>query len=179
GSEGVTVLSAPCGLVRDLCTAHEMLLHQVPGAGRSLRFYGLDLDFEGRVLEEARRRARAAGVPIRLVQANILDDTAWSCLRRQAGPLAVVNCIGLAPWLSPDEVAGLLRRSAVNLRVGGYVLLDRFSQGKHNKLGDGAEIRAHYHTDEAYRDYFRASGLILEARETLGDDEGMGYVLRK
>jgi hypothetical protein len=179
GSERVTVLSAPCGLVRDLCTAHEMLRHQDPGAGGSLRFYGLDLDFEGRVLDEARRRARAAGVPIRLVQANILDDTTWSWLRQEAGPLAVVNCIGLAPWLSPDEVAELRRRFAVNLRVGGYVLLDRFNQGKHNKLGEGAEIRAHYHTDDAYRDYFRASGLILEARETLGDDEGMGYVLRK
>jgi hypothetical protein len=177
--ERVTVLSAPCGLVRDLCTTYEMLLRLDPDSARGLRFYGLDLDFEGRVLEEARRRASAAGVPIRLVQANILDDSAWSWLRREAGPLAVVNCIGLAPWLSPDEVAGLLPRFAVHLRVGGYLLLDRFNQGKHNKLGEGAEIHAHYHTDDAYRDYFRSSGLVLEARETLGDDEGMGYLLRK
>jgi hypothetical protein len=179
GNEQVTVLSAPCGLVRDLCVTYKSLRHQAPDHGRSFRFYGLDLDFEGRVLEEARRRARTAGVPIRLVQANILDDATWSWLRREAGPLAVVNCVGLAPWLGPDEVAELLRRFAVHLRVGGYILLDRFNQGKHNKLGEGAEIHAHYHTDDAYRDYFRASGLILKARETLGGDEGMGYLLRK
>jgi hypothetical protein len=179
GSDRVAVLSAPCGLARDLCTAYEMARRQTPDAGRRLRFYGLDLDFEGRVLEEARRRTREAGVPVRLVQADILDHTTWSWLGEQDGPFAVMNCIGLAPWLSPDELAGLLRRFAAHLCVGGYVLLDRFNRGKHDKLGEGAEIHAHYHTDEAYRDYFRASGLTLQACETLGEGEGMGYLLRK
>jgi hypothetical protein len=179
GTDRVAVLSAPCGLVRDLCTTYEMIRRQTPDVGRRLRLYGLDLDFEGRVLEEARRRARAVGVPIRLVQGDILDDTTWFWLGEQGVPFAVVNCIGLAPWLSPDELAGLLRRFAAHLRVGGYVLLDRFNRGKHNKLGEGAEIHARYHTDEEYRDYFRASGLILQACEPLGDGEGMGYLLRK
>jgi hypothetical protein len=179
GADRVAVLSAPCGLARDLCTAYEMVRRPTPDAGQRLRFYGLDLDFEGRVLAEARRRAQAAGVPVRLVQANILDDTTWSWLGDQDGPFAVINCIGLAPWLSPDELAGLLRRFTAHLRAGGCVLLDRFNRGKHNKLGEGAEIHAHYHTDEAYRDYFGASGFIPQACVALGDGEGMGYLLRK
>jgi SAM-dependent methyltransferase len=179
GTDRVAVLSAPCGLTRDLCTAYEMVRREAPDAGRRLRLYGLDLDFEGRVLEEAHRRAGAAGVPVRLVQADVLDDTTWSWLGEQDGPFAVMNCIGLAPWLSPEELAGLLRRFAAHLRPGGYVLLDRFNRGKHDKLGEGAEIHAHYHTDAAYRDYFEASGLTLQECEPLGDGEGMGYLLRK
>jgi hypothetical protein len=179
GPEPVTVLSAPCGLVRDLCSANETIRQRHPDAGRRLRFYGLDLDYEGRVLEEARRRVLASAVPIQLVQANILADSTWSRLREQSGLFSIVNCIGLAPWLTPAELTGLLQGFAAHLRTGGYILIDRFNRSKHSKLGEGAEIHAHYHTDEAYRDYFRVSGLSLQACEQLGDGEGMGYLLRK
>jgi cyclopropane fatty-acyl-phospholipid synthase-like methyltransferase len=175
----VAVVSVPCGLVRDLCTVHKALRVHRTDLGRRLRLFGLDLDHEGRVLDEAQRRARAAGVPIRLVQANALEDAPWTWLRQTAGWLTVVNCIGLSPWLSPEEMQALLRRCAEHLRPGGQVLLDRFNQGKHNKLGEQAEILAHYHTDEDYRAYVRAAGLTVQTWEHLGEHEGMGYVLRK
>src|SRR5262249_30904963 len=99
----VTVLSGPCGLVRDLCAVYEGVRRgHAEGVGR-VRFFGLDLDYEGRVLSEARRRAGAAGVPVRLVRGNAMGESTWSWLREQAGPFAVVSCIGLAPWLRPEE----------------------------------------------------------------------------
>jgi hypothetical protein len=175
----VSVVSVPCGLVRDLCTVYASLRLRHADAGNRLKFYGLDLDLEGRVLDEAQRRAQAADVPIQLVQSNALDASTWCWLRQQEKLLSVVNCIGLTPWLSPEELECLLRRFADSLCDGGYVLLDRFNRGRHSRLGEKAEIHASYHTDESCREYIRGSGLALQSCEMLGDGEGMGYLLRK
>jgi SAM-dependent methyltransferase len=174
----VTVLSVPCGLGRDLGIVHGRLRDLDAGTARRLRLYGVDLDYEGRILDEARRRAQAAGVPVRLVQASILAEATWAWLRAEAGPLAAVNCIGLTPWLVPDELRALLATFALHLRPGGCVLLDRFNRGKHSNLGAAAEIHAHYHSDEVFRDAITASGLAVEACETFHGGEGVGYVLR-
>jgi SAM-dependent methyltransferase len=176
GADTARVLSVPCGLARDLCAVHEELSPALRGR---VQFYGLDLDYEGRVLNEARRRASAAGVPLRLVQANALTDGAWSWLRNEAGPFSVVNCIGLAPWLAADELRALLRRVADHLRPGGHVLLDRFNRGRHGKLGEEAEIRAHYHPDQTYQDAFRDCGLMIADVATLGTGEGAAYLVRR
>ncbi|HYT89676.1 MAG TPA: class I SAM-dependent methyltransferase [Gemmataceae bacterium] len=172
----VRVLSVPCGLARDLCTVYAGLS---PALRRRVEFYGLDLDYEGRVLAETRRRTDTAGVPILLVQANALLDHTWSWLRTEAGPLSVINCIGLAPWLTPEELAALLQRFATHLRSGGHLLLDRFNRGRHSKLGADAEIHAHYHTEEIYRVAIDASGLIIADSTTLGESEGTAYWLRR
>ena len=178
GAEPVTVLSVPCGLGRDLGVVHGRLRGLDAGAPRRLRLYGIDLDYEGRVLDEAQRRARAAGVAVRLVQANILAEATWAWLRADAGPLSVVSCIGLAPWLALDELRGLLTTFAAHLRPGGYVLLDRFNRGRHSDLGKAAEIHARYHSDEVFRDAITTSGLSVKACETFHGSEGVGYVLR-
>ena len=179
GGGQVNVLSVPCGLGRDLCNASGIIRRDNPDAIRRLRFIALDLDYEGRVLEEVRRRARAAGIQVQLVQANILDETSWTWLRDHGTPFSVVSCIGLAPWLSPDELKRLLQCFTNHLHIGGHILLDRFDRGRHSKLGEGAEILAHYHTDRAYREYLQMFGLTLQAREILGDGEGMIYLLQK
>jgi SAM-dependent methyltransferase len=179
GAEPVTLLSVPCGLGRDLGVVHGRLRDRDAATARRLRLYGIDLDYEGRVLEEARRRAQAAGVAIRLVQANILAEVTWAWLRADAGPLSVISCIGLAPWLAPDELRGLLATFAAHLRPGGYVLLDRFNRGRHSDLGEAAEIHAHYHSDRDFQQAIAASGLLVETCETFQGNEGVGYVLRR
>jgi hypothetical protein len=178
GAGPVTVLSVPCGLGRDLGVVHGRLRDLDAGATRRLRLYGIDLDYEGRVLDEARRRAQAAGVTVRLVQANILAEATWAWLRADAGPLSVVSCIGLAPWLAPDELRGLLATFAAHLRPEGCVLLDRFNRGRHSDLGKAAEIPAHYHSDEVLREAITTSGLSVKACEPFHGSEGVGYVLR-
>ena len=179
GLAAVSVVSVPCGLVRDLCTVYASLRLRHADVGQRLKFYGLDLDFEGRVLDEAQRRAQAADVPIQLVQSNALDESTWWWLHEQEGSLSVVNCIGLTPWLSPEELKSLLRRFAESLCDGGYVLLDRFNRGRHSRLGEEAQIHACYHTNENCLDYIRGSGLTVQSCEMLGDGEGIGYLLRK
>jgi hypothetical protein len=178
-NEPVAVLSAPCGLVRDLCSVYASVCSRDAAASQRLVFYGFDLDYEGCVLEEARRRATTTGLPLHLVQANLLDEAPWRWLEETSLLLSLVNCIGLAPWLSPQELTALLQRFAEHLCPGGYVLLDRFNRGRHSKLGEGAEIVAHYHTAEAYQDAFQASGLVVQACKSLGDGEGLGYLLQK
>jgi hypothetical protein len=175
----VAVLSAPCGLVRDLCRVYAMVCSGTDAARDRVVFYGFDLDFEGRVLEVARQRAAAVGLPLHLVQANLLDDAPWHWLEERGFPLSIVNCIGLTPWLSEPELTTLLQRFAKHLGPGGYVLLDRFNRGKHSNLGEGAEIRAHYHSAQVYQDAFHASGLAIQACKPFGDEEGTGYLLQK
>src|SRR5262245_44140220 len=100
GTAPVSVLSAPCGLARDLCTTYDKIRYHHRSAAMRMRLYGVDLDYEGRVLEAARQRALARAVPIQLVRANLLDDATWSWLREANGLFSVVSCIGLAPWLT-------------------------------------------------------------------------------
>jgi SAM-dependent methyltransferase len=179
GRDEVAVLSVPCGLARDLCTAHGQVKRRHPDADRRLKLYGLDLDYEGRVLEEARRRARAAGAPIRLVRGDALDAATWSWLRGEAPALSAILCIGFSPWLAPDELGALLRQFARHLHPGGYLFLDRFNEGRYSKMGSRADILAHYHSDTWVRDCLRTAGLALQTGYPLGGDEGMLYVARK
>lgn len=179
GVERVAVLSVPCGLVRDLCTIYGALRGWRADLGERLVLYGLDLDFEGSVLEVARRRALEAAVPIRLVQASALDPRCWAWLAEREPVFAVINCIGLAPWLAPAELGRLLGRFAARLDPAGCVLVDRWNRGAHAAWGAAAEIHAHYHTDEEYRAHAAACGLVVAKTEILGPNEGMGYVLRR
>lgn len=178
-AEPVAVLSVPCGLGRDLCAIYAPLQLRHPNLAHRLVLYGLDVDFEGNVLEEARRRARQAGVPIHLIQANALHATFWAWLAETDTPLGLVNCIGLAPWLTPPELRALLTRFAAHLRPGGYVLIDRWNHGKHGKWGAAADIHANYHTHEEYREHIAGCGLRLLTSDVLGEDEGMAYLLQK
>ena len=178
-ADRLAVLSVPCGLVRDLCTIYARLRLGHPDIAERLVLYGLDVDFEGNVLEEAQRRARQAGVPIHLIQANALHPRSWSWLSGQEPSFSLINCIGLAPWLKPWELRSLLERFADHLHPGGYVLIDRWNHGKHGKWGKGADIHANYHTREEYREHIQMCGFTLLKSEILGEDEGMGYVLQK
>jgi hypothetical protein len=175
----VEVLSVPCGLVRDLTTVYQQLGRKDPDAAQRVKFYGLDLDYEGRVLEEARRRARSSGAPITFVRANALEGRTWSWLRQQVSTLSVISCIGFSPWLAPDELGMLLRCFGEHLRTSGYLLLDRFNPGRHSQMGKRAEIHAHYHSDEHVREHLEAAGLAVQMSAVLGDNEGMGYVAQK
>ena len=179
GDDRLAVLSVPCGLARDLCTIYARLRPRHRDLARRLALYGLDVDFEGNVLQEAQRRATAAHVSIRLIQANALDPKSWAWLAETDASLGLVNCIGLAPWLTPAELRALLHRFAAHLRPGGYVLLDRWNRGQHGKWGPAAEIHANYHTDGEYLEHIQACGFALVTSEVLGDDEGMGYLLQK
>ncbi len=174
----LSVLSIPCGLVRDLCAIYNRLGLQHPNIIHRLTLYGLDLDFEGNVLQTALQRAQDAHVPIYLIQGNALHPKSWYWLAEKETSFSLINCIGLAPWLTPGELRTLLRRFAAHLQPAGHVLLDRFNPGKHGKWGKAADIYANYHTDDEYREHIQACGFTLLKSEVLGEDEGMGYILQ-
>lgn len=179
GADRLAVLSVPCGLVRDLYTIYMRLRPRHPEIADRLVLYGLDVDFEGNVLEEARRRALEAGVPIHLIQANALNPSSWSWLRETGTSLSLVNCIGLAPWLTPGELRALLARFWAHLRPAGYVLIDRWNHGRHGRWGEAADIHANYHTHDEYLEHIRSTGFRLLKSEVLGEAEGMAYLLQK
>lgn len=179
----VSVLSVPCGLVRDLCRIYGLVASRetahVRETGRRLHFYGVDLDFEGQVLVEAGRRASRCGLPVQLVQANVMDGSLWSWVGKNRLEFSLVICIGLSPWLTAGELRMLIRRFADHLAHGGYVILDRFNRGRHSEMGAHAEIHANYHSDEDYRNHLSSSSMQLLRTVTLGDNEGTGYLLQK
>jgi SAM-dependent methyltransferase len=173
----VGVLSVPCGLIRDLCLIHEQLRRREGSLVDRLLLHGLDLDHEGHVLDEARRRAARAGVPVQVRQGDALDPGAWAWLARSEAPLLLVSCIGLAPWLDPAELRGLLGQVGVHLTPGGYLLIDRWNRGRHARWARDTEIPVTYHTDGEYREHFRAVGLVPLECEALGEGEGMVYLV--
>ena len=91
----------------------------------------------------------------------------------------MINCIGLAPWLTPAELRGLLRRFAAHLHPAGCVLVDRWNRSVHAEWAEDAEIHVNYHTHEEYRDHAEACGFALLKCEVLGGNEGMAYVLQR
>ena len=174
----LSVLSVPCGLIRDLCVIYNRLRLRHSDIAHHVTLYGLDLDFEGDVLQTAQQRAQEAHVPIHLIQGNALHPKSWSWLAETNTSFFLINCIGLTPWLTPRELRALLRRFATHLQPAGYVLLDRFNPGKHGKWGKAADIHVNYHADDEYREHIRACGFTLLKSEVLGEDEGMGYMLQ-
>ncbi|MBI4202756.1 MAG: class I SAM-dependent methyltransferase family protein [Chloroflexi bacterium] len=159
----VRVLSAPCGLMRDVLGCVTELRKEPALDMTRVDIYGLDLDASGEVLPEAGRRAEACGVAVRLYQDDLFKPQAFQEVLEQGVRFQVVNCIGLTPWLDLAEVRQLM--SFFHDRVlepGGMLIIDNFSPHKYAALAKDLEIYSRYHDAAAFVDMLRECGFRME-----------------
>ena len=134
------VLSAPCGIPRELADGRRTFLESGGSSVANVTFHGLDLD--AAVLGEATQFARAAGVePFVAHHGDVFA--------RGSYPERVdfITCTGLAEFLDDERLAELYRIFFERLSPGGVLVT---SGMRRRALPDYllrlAEIRIHYRT---------------------------------
>ena len=134
------VLSAPCGIPRELVDGRRAFAASGRPSVASMTFHGLDLD--PTVLEEAVRFARAGGAePFVAHHGDVFAPDSY--------PPAVdfITCTGLAEFLDDDRLAALYRIFFDRLTPGGILVT---SGMRRRPLADYllrlAEISIHYRT---------------------------------
>ena len=174
----VRVLTVPSGLCRDLIGAATALREATPEVLPGLELWALDLDERGDVIPEAARRCRAAGLDVRFCRADVLD---FAAVRRAAGDrrFDVINCIGLASWLSLAEVERLVSFFAAELLApGGTLIIDNFARHSTSYAGPHLEIFIEYHDPAAFEAGITGSGLTLVRRQLTERRVATVYTLR-
>ena len=174
GAESVRVVSAPCGLARDLRRAWDQLGRP---AGR-LELLGLDLDASGEVLPAAGRLAAAANVPLRTARCDLLAE---GDLARLLGgrPADVFNCIGLTPWLDRPDLDRLLRTLNGAVADDGVLLLDRFCAPRVERFARDLEIHTRYHSQADMLVALADAGFRVEAWRRTSNGISVVYRCRK
>jgi SAM-dependent methyltransferase len=142
----VQVLSAPCGLGRDVIITARRLASR-PSAPR-LAVTALDIDARGDVLPELRARAAAAGVAVSTVQADLFAADTSSLVGD--GGFDIVNCIGLTAWVDETDLPALFARLAELTAPGGLLVVDNWRQHRHSGLGALMEMPTRNHPTERF-----------------------------
>ena len=133
----IRVLSAPCGIPRELADAADTVRREAGSLPARVEFHGLDLDRE--VLAEAQAFMSTRGVPFHVHHGDALAPDAYP---RQ---LTAVTCTGLAEFLDDEELARLYANCHAALADGGHLITSGMQR---RRLSDYllrlAEIRTHY-----------------------------------
>jgi SAM-dependent methyltransferase len=167
GASTTRVLSAPSGLARDLVLASTRARDERGIALDRLELHGLDLDESGEVIPEAQRRLELAGLDATFHREDVFAAAGPALVAAQRGPFDIVNCIGLASWISIDEVEQLVAGFRRLVAPGGVLLIDNFAWHDHSDMGADLEINTIYHPpDEFIARIERAGFRIAAARPT-------------
>lgn len=138
------ILSAPCGLPRDLLEAAGRLRREDPRRFEQTRFYGLDIDPSA--VEEARRMTSSYGFAnFEFICGDALDADAYPT------DLDVVTSSGFAEFLEDADLARFYTVCHDALREGGMLVS---SATVRNRLSDYmlrnlAELFTHYRDEAA------------------------------
>jgi len=109
------VLSAPCGIPRELADGYRAFLASGGTARPDLRFHGLDLD--AGALEEARRFAAEQGMAsFATHHGDVFDEASYP------GQVDFITCTGLAEFLDDERLASLYEMFFNRLRPGGVLI---------------------------------------------------------
>jgi SAM-dependent methyltransferase len=136
------VLSAPCGLPRELVVGARLAAERRPGSLDGVTFHGLDLDTD--LLPQARAFALDRGLP------NFTPH-AGDALRRESYPAGAdfITCTGLAEFLDDARFETLLRVFADVLRPGGRLVTSAMKRHWASAyLLRLAELEPHYRTPD-------------------------------
>jgi len=164
-TDPVRILSAPCGLGRDLVQATARLRARDAAALDRLDIHCLYIDAAGDVIPEVRRRLAAADVAATFHRGDLFETPA---IAEGAPAFDVVNCIGLAAWVPIQEVRRLATffRGAL-MQPGGTLLIDNFAWHDHSAMGAELEIDTVYHEPGEFEAAIEQAGFRIErARET-------------
>jgi SAM-dependent methyltransferase len=141
GASGpLDVLSAPCGIPRELVDGYRGFKTSGTAARATLTFHGLDLDAEA--LASAEDFARAGGLtPFVVHQGDVFDPASY--------PQAVdfITCTGLAEFLDDRRLSDLFALLFDRLRPGGLFLTSGMRRrAVSDYLLRLAELDVHYRT---------------------------------
>jgi hypothetical protein len=162
GGRPARVLSAPCGLCRDIIGAAAELRTD-GSAGPAVAWHALDLDARGDVIPEARRRTAAAGMQTTFFRGDIFDPAGVRLWVAAGGRFDAINCIGLTTWLSLEEVARLAAYFHDEaLQPGGTLLIDNWAPHAHSRSGEDLEIFAAYHPPADFAAALTDAGFTIE-----------------
>jgi SAM-dependent methyltransferase len=142
----VQVLSAPCGLGRDVITTARRLAAR-QGAPQ-FAVTALDIDARGDVLPELRARAAAAGVAVSTVQADLFAADTSSLVGD--GGFDIVSCIGLTAWVDEPDLPALFARLAELTAPGGLLVVDNWRPHRHSHLGALMEMPTRNHSAQRF-----------------------------
>lgn len=168
GKSKVRVLSAPCGLTRDLICCTKELQQEDGQILEKIELHALDLDATGEVLIAASQRAAAANVPVRFYQDDLFNPRGFSATLQRGVRFHIVNCIGLTAWLDLQDVERLARffHDEV-LEPGGTLIVDNWSWHQHSALGKDLEIHTRYHDPMAFVETLKRSGFrFIDSKRT-------------
>ena len=177
-SATVRLLSAPCGLARDVITSAQRLSQEHSlGAGR-LELFGLDLDASGEVLPLAGHRARSSGVDLRLARADLFNA---ADVGSTVGPTRfhVVNSIGLTAWVDIGEVALLARTFHGVMTPGGSLIVDNWAKTKHSSIAEDLQIYAVNHDPGEFVETVTQEGFELDRSLSTNKSVATVFVFRR
>ena len=169
GQSSIDVLSAPCGLPRELADAAQALRHANVRVDR-VRFHGLDLDDD--VLRDAIAFASDRGLaPFTAHHGDALDRAAYPACAD------LITCTGLAEFLSDADLGRLYAIFFDVLTPGGLLLTSGMQRRRFSDyLLQLAEMPAYYRTPE---DLLRLAGrLPFRETTTYSDPNGIQTMLR-
>jgi hypothetical protein len=110
------ILSAPCGIPRELAEGHRLFRSSGPAVRAAVTFHGLDLD--AAALEDAARFARSRQLePFVPIQGDVFDRTVYP-----AAGVDFITCTGLAEFLDDGQLAELYGTFFHSLRPGGMLV---------------------------------------------------------
>jgi hypothetical protein len=168
----VRVLSAPCGLIRDITEAAERL------SGVPVTWTAADLDDRGDVLPEAMRRSRAAGLDVSFVRGDLFDPAIWNRPTSRS-PFHVVSCIGLTAWVDLHDVGTLAGRFHDFLVPGGTLLMDNWREDADATLARALDLPANYHDPLAFARTLEREGFAVSRRRPTSREVNTLWVLRR
>jgi hypothetical protein len=141
-ADPIDVLSAPCGIPRELADGYRAFRSQGRPTRARLTFHGLDLD--AAVLEEAAHFAAQQGLePFVAHQGDVFDPAAYRAA------VDFITCTGLAEFLDDERLAELYGIFFERLRPGGvFVTSGMRGRPLSDYLLRLAEMKIHYRTAE-------------------------------
>jgi len=177
-ADKVRVASGPCGLLRDLTRTWTGLEQQGRNPANWLDISGFDLDERGDVINEAQLRAASAGMPIRLVEHDLLDVDG---LHGYYGhrPVHVFLSMGLTVWLDPASRLRFLRGIHDVMAPAGVAIIDNFREHDASRYLKAFEMEAWYPSDEEQESQLREAGFEIDNKRESSNGVSVVYVVRK
>jgi len=172
-------LCAPCGLANEMVEVARRLQERHPELLGRVRFWGVDLDPDGHLLPEAKRRTRDAGLDARFVREDLRRHREVRAVVEREGPFHLVSCAALSQTLPLPELAEQVRFYTGLLDADGTLLIDRWqAAGKsHVAAGLGIEIRCD--REKEFHAMLRAAGLEVAREHPTGEGGCVLVVCRK
>jgi hypothetical protein len=171
-SKPVRVLSAPCGLIRDISTAAASV------SDVTVLWIAQDLDDRGDVIPEAIRRSRASALDVAFVRGDLFDSKTENRLGRH-GPFDVVSCIGLTAWIGLEEIGRLAGMFHRLLAPGGTLLIDVWGESTDSALARALELPVNYHDPLVFGRTLEREGFVVEERCSTSGEVNTLWILRR